>query len=123
MPLSTRHNTLQCCHTERAKSPSQVAFVVIITTRKTLAERDVLIADRAGARLFELLLRRPDLPTLALFARTMLHDYLTAAFLEEQRAFLHTWVQFAVDEDPGVDVGLRALTEDLVFLHDASVQV
>lgn len=103
--------------------PSQIALIVIITTRQTLAEFDVLVADRAVAHGLELLLRGPDLPAFALLAHAMLHDDLAAALLEEERTLLHVRVQLAVDEDTGVDVGLCALTQHLVLKHDTLVQV
>lgn len=103
--------------------PCQIALVIIIATRETLAESNVFVADSAVASFLELLFCRPNLSALTLLAGVVLHDNFAAALLEEEWALLHVWVKLAIDEEASVDVDLCALAENFVLLHDAGIEI
>jgi hypothetical protein len=101
--------------------PSQLTLIVIIPTRQPFTEINILITDRRIPLLLQRLFRGPDLAPQLLLPLRMLHDNLPTPLLEKQRALFHMRVQFPVDEDAGVDVGLRPLAEYFVLGHDALV--
>lgn len=53
----------------------------------------------------------------------MLGDRLAAQILEEERSLLHARVHLTVDENPGVNITLCRITENLILRHDALVHL
>jgi hypothetical protein len=108
-------------HQIMSLSPSQLALVIIITTRQALAKCNIVVADRRVAVLLQCLSCRPDLLASLFLLRRMLHDDLAATLLEEQGALLHVRVQLAIDENTSVYVLLSTFAQDFVLGHDALV--
>ena len=92
-------------------------------TSQPSAEVDILLTRSGVSLIGKLLLRRPDLLLGHFLTIVVLRDGIAAEFLEVQRALFEARVHLAVDEDAGVDVLLRVLTQVLVFGHDALVDL
>ena len=92
-------------------------------TSQPSAKVDILLTRSGVSLIGKLLLRRPDLLLGHFLTIVVLRDGIAAEFLEVQRALFEARVHLAVDEDAGVDVLLRVLTQVLVFGHDALVDL